>query len=176
MQGHDTYGSCNNHHNVGIRGCSFVSWLPVPCAGPVLDRCSTVVIILLRSPSLHVHSLIISNVRIMAQEQSIDKLTAVWLLPLVAPIVAAGTGGNLCTVLPPASFTTTLIASYVLWGIGVPFAMSILVLYIHRLTIHKVLLIRFSNCSFLQTKSSLARFCRSVRLVKEEPVLFNSGL
>lgn len=104
----------------------------------------------------------------MVQEQSIDKLTAVWLLPIVAPIVAAAAGGTLCTVLPPESFSSTLIASYVLWGIGMPFAMSILVLYLHRLTIYKVLLILLSNCSFLPTRSSLVRFCRSVHSVKEE--------
>lgn len=170
MQGHDAYGSCNNHHDVGIRRCSFVSWLPILYAGLVLDQCSSVAVILLRGPSLHVYPRSCFNFRIMAQEQSIDKLTAVWLLPIVAPIVTAATGGSLCTVLPPDSFTSTLITSYVLWGIGVPFAMSILVLYIHRLTIYKVLPLRFSNCSFLQTKSSLARFCRSVRLGKEEQV------
>jgi tellurite resistance protein TehA-like permease len=77
----------------------------------------------------------------MVHEQSIDKLTAVWLLPIVAPIVAAATGANLCTVIPrdSSALESTLVASYVLWGIGVPFAMSILVLYIHRLTIYKVL-------------------------------------
>jgi len=68
-------------------------------------------------------------------EQSIDKLTAVWLLPVVAPIVAAATGGNLLTVLDSQS---TLAASYAIWGIGVPFAMSILVLYIHRLAVYKL--------------------------------------
>jgi tellurite resistance protein TehA-like permease len=77
---------------------------------------------------------------IMVHEQSIERLTAVWLLPIVAPIVAASTGATLCTVLPTSPILySTLIVSYVLWGIGVPFAMSILVLYIHRLTVYKVL-------------------------------------
>lgn len=76
----------------------------------------------------------------MAHEHSIDKLTAVWLLPVVAPIVASATGANLCTVIPQDSPTLghTLVASYILWGTGFPFAMSILVLYIHRLTVYKV--------------------------------------
>src|SRR5579859_4402652 len=76
----------------------------------------------------------------MAHEHSIDKLTAVWLLPVVAPIVAAATGGNLCTVLPTdsAALQHTLVASYILWGMGLPFALSILVLYIHRLTVYNV--------------------------------------
>jgi len=82
--------------------------------------------------------------RIMLHEHSIDKLTAVWLLPVVAPIVAAATGANLCAVLPPNSNEahSILIASYILWGTGVPFAMSILVLYIYRLTVYKV------DCAF----------------------------
>ena len=80
----------------------------------------------------------------MSHEQSIDKLTAVWLLPVVAPIVAAATGGNLCTVIDdPTTLYNTLVASYVLWGIGVPFAISVLVLYIHRLTVYKVSFLTF---------------------------------
>ena len=83
----------------------------------------------------------ISHSRIMAHDHSIDKLTAVWLLPVVAPIVAGATGGNLCAVIPQDSpaLNHTLVVSYILWGIGIPFAMSILVLYIHRLTVYKVL-------------------------------------
>ena len=81
-----------------------------------------------------------------SQEQSIDKMTAVWLLPVVAPIVVSATGGNLCTVLSPTSeaFRSTLVVSYTLWGMGVPFAMSILVLYLHRLTVYKAEPCRFS--------------------------------
>ena len=99
----------------------------------------------------------------MAHEHSIDKLTAVWLLPVVAPIVAAATGGNLCTVIPHDSpaLQHTLVASYILWGTGVPFAMSILVLYIHRLTIYKVTPLRIPlqlphNLFLIATISSLS--------------------
>jgi tellurite resistance protein TehA-like permease len=79
--------------------------------------------------------------RIMCHQQSIDKLTAVWLLPVVAAVVAAATAGNVAAVIPPTSgsFQSTLIIGYVLWGIGVPFSGCILVLYLHRLTIYKVL-------------------------------------
>ena len=77
----------------------------------------------------------------MVQEHTVDKVTAVWLLPIVAPIVAAAAGANLCTVIPrdSSALESTLVASYVLWGVGIPFAMSILVLYLHRLAIYKVL-------------------------------------
>lgn len=38
----------------------------------------------------------------------------------------------------PTHALWTLIISYILWGIGVPLAMFTLVLYYHRLTIHKL--------------------------------------
>src|SRR5436190_8210441 len=98
----------------------------------------------------------------MAQEQSVDKLTAAWLLPVIALIVAASTGGNLCTVIPKnsAALHYTLVASYVLWGIGVPFALSILVLYIHRLIVYKVFPRNQYKpyCSFLPKKSVSVHF------------------
>ena|SRR5579871_4179250 len=107
----------------------------------------------------------------MAHQHSIDTLTAVWLLPVVAPIVAAATGANLCSVLPPSSSNihAVLIMSFVLWGIGVPFAMSILVLYIHRLTVYHVHHYKVSlNCSYRRMKSSLAHFFQLVLSVKVE--------
>ena len=66
-------------------------------------------------------------------------MTAAWLLPIVAPIVAAASGGILAEVLPnPHHALWTVIVSYILWGIGVPLAMAVLVIYFQRLTIHKL--------------------------------------
>ncbi|EPE29013.1 sulfite transporter Ssu1 [Glarea lozoyensis ATCC 20868] len=65
---------------------------------------------------------------------SLNKMTAPWLLPIVAPIVAAATGAVVASVLPPQEALWTIIASYILWGIGVPTAMVILVIYFQRLT------------------------------------------
>ena len=66
-------------------------------------------------------------------------MTAAWLLPIVAPIVAAGSAGIISDVLPnPQHALWTVIVSYVLWGTGVPLAMAVLVIYFHRLTIHKL--------------------------------------
>jgi len=118
------------------------------------------------------------NPRIISHEQSIDKLTAVWLLPVVAPIVAAATGGNLCTVIENSTtLHNVLVASYVLWGIGVPFAMSILVLYIHRLTVYNVCSQpqKNLNSSFLQMKSLSVRSSPLVHLAKVGLESFNSG-
>jgi tellurite resistance protein TehA-like permease len=116
--------------------------------------------------------------RIVTHEQSIDKLTAVWLLPIVPPIVTAGVGGNLCLVIPQAAISPTLIASYVCLGVGVPFAMSILVLYIHRLTIYKVPkypFFAFNTISYHRVKSVSALFFQLAPWGKVVPPSFNSG-
>ncbi|KAF4634899.1 hypothetical protein G7Y89_g3188 [Cudoniella acicularis] len=69
----------------------------------------------------------------------LSKMTAAWLLPIVAPIVAAASGGIVAEVLPnPQHALWTVIASYILWGTGVPLAMVVLVIYFQRLTLHKL--------------------------------------
>ena len=66
-------------------------------------------------------------------------MTAAWLLPIVAPIVAAASGGVVAAVLPnPQHALWTVIISYILWGTGVPLAMAVLVIYFERLTVHKL--------------------------------------
>lgn len=68
-----------------------------------------------------------------------ETMTAAWLLPIVAPIVAAASGGVVASVLPDAHHAViTIITSYVLWGIGVPLAMVVLTMYFHRLAIHSL--------------------------------------
>ncbi|KIW04163.1 uncharacterized protein PV09_04970 [Verruconis gallopava] len=70
-------------------------------------------------------------------ETQLSKMTAAWLLPIVATIVSSATGGVLATVLPnPQHALWTVIISYILWGCGVPLAMFTLVMYFHRLTMH----------------------------------------
>jgi tellurite resistance protein TehA-like permease len=69
----------------------------------------------------------------------LKSMTAAWLLPIVAPIVAAATGAIVADVLPnPQHALITVIVSYILWGTGFPLAMAVLVVYFHRLTIHKL--------------------------------------
>ncbi|KAA8708999.1 TDT family transporter [Pseudomonas cannabina] len=73
------------------------------------------------------------------QEHSIEKMTAVWLLPVVAAEVAAACGGSLTAHLADAdSQFTVLITSYVLWAYSVPVALSILVILLLRLALHKL--------------------------------------
>ena len=66
-------------------------------------------------------------------------MTAAWLLPIVATIVAAASGGIVAEVLPnPQHALWTVIVSYILWSTGVPLAMVVLVIYFQRLTVHKL--------------------------------------
>lgn len=73
------------------------------------------------------------------QEHSIDQMTAVWLLPVVAAEVAAASGGVIAPHLSDASAQfNMLITSYVLWAYSVPVALSILVILVLRLALHKL--------------------------------------
>jgi tellurite resistance protein TehA-like permease len=67
----------------------------------------------------------------------LSSMTAVWLLPIVSTIVASGTGSIIAEVLQDTQQAVwTIIISYILWGTGVPLAMTVLVMYFHRLTVH----------------------------------------
>lgn len=72
------------------------------------------------------------------QEHRIDQMTAVWLLPVVAAEVAAASGGLLVPHLAAGERFTVLIASYVLWAYSVPVALSLLVILLLRLALHKL--------------------------------------
>lgn len=64
-------------------------------------------------------------------------MTAAWLLPIVACIVAAASGGVVASVLPnQRDALITIITSYVLWSMGIPLALVVMTIYFHRLAIH----------------------------------------
>lgn len=72
-------------------------------------------------------------------EMQLSSMTAVWLLPIVSCVVAAASGAIVADVLPnPQHALWTIIVSYVLWGIGIPMAMMVIVIYFQRLTLHKL--------------------------------------
>jgi tellurite resistance protein TehA-like permease len=82
---------------------------------------------------VHIHG------RISRHETKLNIMTAAWLLPIVAAIVVASSGGIVAEVLTNDSHALlTVITSYVLWGAGVPFAMVVLVTYFQRLAFHKL--------------------------------------
>jgi C4-dicarboxylate transporter/malic acid transport protein len=73
------------------------------------------------------------------QQHTIDGMTAVWLLPVVAAEVAAVTGGLLAPHLAdPAHQFVVLTTSYALWAYSVPVAFGILALLILRMALHKL--------------------------------------
>ena len=70
---------------------------------------------------------------------SLDRITALQLLPMAATIVAAGAGARVAEILPNDSDALgTILVSYVLWGVGTPLAMLLLVIYYQRLAVHKL--------------------------------------
>lgn len=73
------------------------------------------------------------------QDHSIEKMTAVWLIPIVAAEVTAASAAQLIPHLsdPQAAFRL-LILGYVLWAFSVPAAMSVLVILLLRLVLHKL--------------------------------------
>ncbi|KAL4869713.1 hypothetical protein BDV12DRAFT_196141 [Aspergillus spectabilis] len=74
-----------------------------------------------------------------SDEMQLSSMTAVWLLPSVSCVVAATTGAIVADILPnPQHALWTVITSYVLWGVGLPLALMIMVIYLHRLTLHKI--------------------------------------
>ena len=73
------------------------------------------------------------------QAHGLDKMTAIWLLPIVAAEVAAVSGGLLAPHLADASSQfITLIASYVLWAYSVPVAFVILTILFLRMALHRL--------------------------------------
>lgn len=73
------------------------------------------------------------------QEHSIDQMTAVWLLPVVAAEVAAASGGLLAPHLVDAHAQWVVLnTSYVLWAFSLPVAFSILTILLLRMALHKL--------------------------------------
>lgn len=70
---------------------------------------------------------------------SLERITALQLLPIAATIVAAGAGAKVASILPDNQHALgTLLASFILWGMGTPLAIVVLVIYHQRLAVHKL--------------------------------------
>lgn len=73
------------------------------------------------------------------QAHGIDKMTAVWLLPIVAAEVAAVSGGLLAPHLANEnSQYLTLVTSFALWAYSVPVAFGILTILFLRMALHRL--------------------------------------
>jgi hypothetical protein len=74
-----------------------------------------------------------------SHQRSLDSITAAQLLPIAATIVASALGSNIANVMPnPQIALGTILASYIMWGMAVPMALSVLVIYYQRLALHKM--------------------------------------
>lgn len=69
---------------------------------------------------------------------TLQSMTAAWLLPLVPAVVAAASGGLIATALTVSQAYTTLIVSYVLWGMGICLSFLVMALYLHRIMVHNL--------------------------------------
>ena len=73
------------------------------------------------------------------QRHAVESMTAIWLLPVVPAEVAAVSAGLLAPHLAePQQQLTTLVTGYALWAFSVPVAMSVLVILILRMAVHKL--------------------------------------
>jgi C4-dicarboxylate transporter/malic acid transport protein len=83
--------------------------------------------------------LVIPYAMFTRQTHAIDRMTAVWLLPLVASEVASVSGALLVPHLSDAGAQmNVLITSLILWACSVPIAMSVLVVLFLRMALHKL--------------------------------------
>lgn len=72
-------------------------------------------------------------------DHGIDRMTAVWLLPIVPAEVAAASGGLLIPHLTdPALKLEVLVSSYALWALSAPLALGVLVILVLRMALHKL--------------------------------------
>ncbi|KIV78283.1 hypothetical protein PV11_10012 [Exophiala sideris] len=72
-------------------------------------------------------------------ETPLSAYTALQLFPIIATVVASASAAVVANVIPhPEQALATLIIGYVLWGLGLPSALFIMVVYFQRLAIHKL--------------------------------------
>ncbi|OKL60745.1 hypothetical protein UA08_04246 [Talaromyces atroroseus] len=72
-------------------------------------------------------------------EINLASMGSAWLLPIVACVVAAASGAIVADALPNPQYALgTIIASFVLWGVGMPLAMMVIVIYLARLMLFKL--------------------------------------
>ena len=76
---------------------------------------------------------------ITRQDHGLENMTAVWLLPVVAAEVTAASAAQLAPHLAdPQAALRMLALGYMLWAFSVPIALSILVILLLRLMLHKL--------------------------------------
>lgn len=94
-------------------------------------------------------ALLVPYLMFTRQSHALEKMTAVWLLPIVAPEVAAGVAGALAPHLDPASARLLLAIGFILWGMSLALAFSLITLVLLRLALHKLPDTDFAATSWL---------------------------
>jgi len=94
-------------------------------------------------------ALLVPYLMFTRQYHALEKLTAVWLLPIVAPEVAASTAGALAPHLAAEAAQQLLVAGFVLWGLSLSLAFSLITLVLLRLALHKLPDTDFAATSWL---------------------------
>jgi C4-dicarboxylate transporter/malic acid transport protein len=94
-------------------------------------------------------ALLVPYLMFTRQHHALEKLTAVWLLPIVAPEVAASTAGALAPHLAAEAAQQLLVAGFVLWGLSLSLAFSLITLVLLRLALHKLPDTDFAATSWL---------------------------
>jgi len=94
-------------------------------------------------------ALLVPYLMFTRQSHALEKMTAVWLLPIVAPEVAAGAAGALAPHLDPAAARQVLVVGFILWGMSLALAFSLITLVLLRLALHKLPDTDFAATSWL---------------------------
>ncbi|WP_271410228.1 C4-dicarboxylate ABC transporter [Pseudomonas sp. Q1-7] len=94
-------------------------------------------------------ALLVPYLMFTRQDHALEKLTAVWLLPIVAPEVAAAAAGVLAPRLLPEAAQPMLVTGYLLWGLSLALAFSLITLVLLRLALHKLPGSEFAATSWL---------------------------
>lgn len=94
-------------------------------------------------------ALLVPYLMFTRQNHALEKLTAVWLLPIIAPEVAASTAGSLAPHLASADAQQLLVVGFVLWGVSLSLAFSLITLVLLRLALHKLPDTDFAATSWL---------------------------
>lgn len=68
----------------------------------------------------------------------LETMNGTWLLPIVPAVVTAASGGLLAQYLDQNRAIVVLVISYVMMGMGLSLALSIIVIYFCRLVLHKL--------------------------------------
>lgn len=77
---------------------------------------------------------------INAHKVDLSGMTPMWLLPILPAVISSTTGGIIAPLLLDSQHQLwTLLISYTLWGLAVPTAVFVMVLYFYRLQVHEML-------------------------------------